>query len=453
MGWGRHFRPSGEDFERVVRLALPVTGVQLGLMSMGLVDTLMVGRVSAPDLAAVALGNLFFFTVGVFGVGVLLSLDPVIAQAVGAGDREAAARGVQRGLILAVALAVMTSLALLTANVVFRVAQQPEDVIPIAVGYALASIPGTTPFFMFVVLRQSLQAMGRIAPILWTALAANLLNFGLNWILIWGNLGAPRMGALGSAWGTSIARWFLALALLAAAWPLLRPLLRPRRVGVGRLRPLVQMLSLGVPIGFQFQLEWGAFAAIGLLMGLLGTEEMAGHQIALNLVAFAFMIPLGIGAAASVRVGQEIGREDAGAARRAAGAALMLGLVFMLGTALLFLGFPTVFGRAFTDDAGVIRVVALLLPIAGVFQVSDGLQAIAAGVLRGVGDTAAPMWANILGFWVLGLPLSLLLGFGLGLGPRGLWWGLAVGLSVVAFLLLLRVRARLAQTLGRVQID
>jgi len=337
--------------------------------------------------------------------------------------------------------------------VVFRVAQQPEDVIPIAVGYALASIPGTTPFFMFVVLRQSLQAMGRIAPILWTAFAANLLNFGLNWILIWGNLGAPRMGALGSAWGTSIARWFLALALLAAAWPLLRPLLRPRRVGVGRLRPLVQMLSLGVPIGFQFQLEWGAFAAIGLLMGLLGTEEMAGHQIALNLVAFAFMIPLGIGAAASVRVGQEIGREDAGAAQRAAGAALMLGLVFMLGTALLFLGFPTVFGRAFTDDAGVIRVVALLLPIAGVFQVSDGLQAIAAGVLRGVGDTAAPMWANILGFWVLGLPLSLLLGFGLGLGPRGLWWGLAVGLSVVAFLLLLRVRARLAQTLGRVQID
>jgi MATE family multidrug resistance protein len=432
---------------------LPVVGVQLGLMAMGLVDTMMVGRVSAPDLAAVALGNLFFFTIAVFGVGVLLSLDPVVAQAVGAGEAEAAARGLQRGLIIALALAMITSLALLPASLVFRLAGQPEDVIPIAVAYVLASIPGTAPFFFFVVLRQSLQAMGRVAPILWTAIAGNVLNFGLNWILIWGNLGAPRMGALGSAWATSIARWFLAITLLAVAWPLLQPLLRPWRSGVGRLQPLVRMLILGIPIGFQYQLEWGAFAVIGLLMGLLGTEEMAGHQIALNLAAFAFMIPMGIGAAAAVRVGQEVGRNDAGSARRAAGAALSLGVAFMLGTALLFLGLSTVLARAFTDEPGVIGVAATLLPIAGVFQVFDGLQAVAAGVLRGVGDTRAPMWATILGFWVLGLPLSWLLGFRLGLGPTGLWWGLALGLAVLACLLLLRVRSRLGRTMSRVLID
>ena len=453
MGQGSSFRPNRRDLSQVVGLALPVVGVQLGLMAMGLVDTMMVGRVSAPDLAAVALGNLFFFTIAVFGVGVLLSLDPVVAQAVGAGEAEAAARGLQRGLIIAVALAMITSLALLPASLVFRLAGQPDDVIPIAVGYVLASIPGTAPFFFFVVLRQSLQAMGRVAPILWTAIAGNVLNFGLNWILIWGNLGAPRMGALGSAWATSIARWFLAVTLLAVAWPLLQPLLRPWRSGVGRLQPLVRMLILGIPIGFQYQLEWGAFAVIGLLMGLLGTEEMAGHQIALNLAAFAFMIPMGIGAAAAVRVGQEVGRNDAGGARRAAGAALSLGVAFMLGTALLFLGLPTVLARAFTDEPGVIGVAATLLPIAGVFQVSDGLQAVAAGVLRGVGDTRAPMWANILGFWVLGLPLSWLLGFRLGLGPTGLWWGLALGLAVLACLLLLRVRSRLGRAMSRVQTD
>ena len=436
-----------------MRLALPVAGVQLGMMAMGLVDTMMVGRVSAPDLAAVALGNLFFFATGIFGVGVLLSLDPVVAQAVGAGDGEAAARGVQRGLILALFLAALTSLALVPAGLLFRAAGQPAEVIPIAVGYVLASIPGTPPFFFFVVLRQSLQAIGRVAPILWTALVANVVNFGLNWVLIWGNLGAPRLGAVGSSWATSISRWFLAAALLIVAWSLLRPVLRPWRSGVGRVRPLARMLLLGVPIGLQLQLEWGAFAAIGLLMGLLGTEEMAGHQIALNLAAFAFMVPLGISAAASVRVGQEVGRGDAGSARRAAGGALAIGLAFMLCTALLFLTFPTALGRAFSDDLAVVGVVTLLLPIAGVFQIFDGLQAVAVGVLRGVGDTRAPMWANILGFWVLGLPLSLLLCFHFGLGPRGLWWGLAAGLAAVAVLLLMRVRVHLGGELRRLTID
>ncbi len=451
--WGGRFRPTRADLTEVGRLALPVVGVQVGLMGMGLVDTMMVGRVSAPDLAAVALGNLFFFATGVFGVGVLLSLDPVVAQAVGARDEEAAARGVQRGLLLALVLAALTSLVLLPADLFFRAARQPTEVIPIAVGYVLGLIPGAPAFFIFVVLRQSLQAIGRVAPIFWTALAANVVNFGLNWVLIWGNLGVPPLGAVGSSWATSISRWFLAIALLTAAWPLLRPMVQPWRSGVGQLRPLAGMLFLGVPIGFQYQLEWGAFAVTGLLMGLLGTEEMAGHQIALNLAAFAFMIPMGIGAAASVRVGQEVGGGDPGRARRAAGGALAIGLTCMLGTAILFLSFPTALGRMFTDDLGVVGVVVVLLPIAGVFQVFDGLQAVAGGVLRGVGDTRAPMWAMIAGFWALGLPLSLLLGFRLDLGPPGLWWGLAAGLAVVATLLLLRVRSHLGGELRRLAIE
>lgn len=437
----------------VARLALPVAGVQLGLMAMGLVDTMMVGRVSAPDLAAVALGNLFFFVSGIFGVGVLMSLDPVVAQAVGAGDEEAAARAVQRGLLLACLLALLTALALLPAEFAFRLADQPPEVIPIAVGYVLASIPGAPPFFYFAVFRQSLQAMNRVAPILWTTLAANGINVFLNWVLIWGNLGVPRLGAVGSAWATTFARWFVAAMLLAVAWPLLRPLLYPLRARIFEPLPLARMLWLGVPIGIQMQLEWGAFAMTGLLMGVIGTNAMAGHQIALNLAAFAFMIPVGIGAAASVRVGQEVGRGNPDGARKAAGSAIALGLVFMLGTAAIFLTVPAFLGRVFTTDPAVIGVVVILLPIAGVFQVFDGLQAVAGGILRGVGDTRAPMWANILGFWGVGLPVALLLAFRLERGPAGLWWGLAVGLGAVALILAVRVRVRMGRELRRLAID
>jgi multidrug resistance protein, MATE family len=446
-------RPGRADVAAVVRLALPVAVVQVGIMAMGVVDTLMVGRVSPEDLAAVALGNLYFFVVVVFGMGLLMALDPLVAQAVGAGDREGAARALQRGTILATVLGVVTGLALAPAAALFELARQPPDVIPIAAAYALWSIPGTLPFYWFVVLRQTLQGMARIAPIVWTIVVANVLNAGLNWILIWGNLGAPRLGAVGSAMASSLSRWFMAGMLLVVSWQLLRGYLLPMRRGILGVSPMGRMLRLGAPIGAQFQLEFGAFAAIGIFMGWLGTTTMAAHQVALNLVAFTFMVPVGISAAAAVRVGQEVGSGDADGARRSAGAALMLGVGFMVFTAALFLLVPSFFGRLYTDDIGVLAVVVVLLPIAGVFQVFDGVQAVAAGVLRGVGDTRAPMWINILGFWVLGIPFSLLLGFPMGWGAAGLWWGLAGGLAAVAILLVLRVRHRMGRELRRLVME
>jgi multidrug resistance protein, MATE family len=446
-------RPSRSDVGAVVRLAFPVAMVQVGIMAMGVVDTLMVGRVSPVDLAAVALGNLYFFLVAVFGMGVLMALDPLVAQAVGAGDREGAARALQRGMILATGLGLLGMVALLPAEALFHFAAQPAEVIPVAARYALWSIPGVLPFYGFVVIRQTLQGMGRVAPILWTALAANLLNVFLNWMLIWGNLGAPRLGAVGSAMGTSIARWAMAGMLLAAAWSLLGGYLVPVRARILAPRPLWAMFRLGAPIGAQFQLEFGAFATIGLFMGWLGTIPMAAHQVALNLASFAFMVPVGIAAAAAVRVGQEVGRGEPDAARKAAGASLFLGVGSMCMTAFLFLVVPGFFGRLYTDDPGVIALVVVLLPIAGVFQVFDGVQAVAAGVLRGVGDTRGPMWMNIVGFWVLGIPLSLLFCFPLGWGAAGLWWGLAVGLAAVAVLLVLRVRHRFGRELSRVDVE
>jgi MATE family multidrug resistance protein len=213
------------------------------------------------------------------------------------------------------------------------------------------------------------------------------------------------------------------------------------------------MLRLGSPIGIQFGLEYGAFGLTGLLMGWLGTVAMAGHQVALNLASLTFMVPLGISQATAVLVGQGVGREAPGSARRAAGAGLLLGTAFMATTALVFLFFPGVLARFYSGDPEVLVLATILIPLAGVFQVFDGLQVVASGVLRGVGDTRTPMLLNLLGFWCIGMPVGLWLGFGRGMGPRGLWWGLVLGLASVAILLLFRVRARMARALPRVRID
>ncbi len=422
-------------------------------MAMGIADTVMVGRASPADLAAVALGNLYFFLVAIFGMGVLMSLDPLVSQATGAGDEPAVTRSVQRGLLLAVLLTLVASILLIPAGQVFVLLRQPSEVIPIAAGYAWAAIPGMLPFYAFVVFRQTLQALGRLRPIVWTIVWANLLNLLLNWILIFGNLGVPPMGAIGSSLGSSLARWFMALMLLLVAWPVLGLHLRAFDRRIFERGPLFRMVSVGVPIGVHFQVEFGAFAMTGLMMGWLGTISMAGHQVAINLAAAAFMFPLGISGAAAVLVGRAVGEGDPDRARRAAGAALVLCVGLMGATAALFLGFPTVLARAYTNDVAVLTVAAALIPIAGLFQIFDGVQAVAAGVLRGVADTRLPMVLNLIGFWVIGLPVGGYLAFGAGAGPVGLWWGLATGLAAVAVLLLLRIRVRFGRVLRRLVVE
>jgi MATE family multidrug resistance protein len=437
----------------MVDLAVPVVVVQLGVMFMGVADTVMVGHVSATALAAVALGNVYFFAAIVFGMGTLMALDPLVAQAVGAADEPATARAVQRGLLLALLLTIPVSLVLLPADAIFTLLSQPADVVPLAAGYARASVPGVLPFLAFVVLRQSLQAMGRLRPIILTIVVANVVNVVLNWALIFGHLGFAPGGAVGAAWASSLSRWFMALSLLGAGWPVLRPLLHPIRPRAFDLTPLVRVVRLGAPIGAQMQLEFGAFGVIGILMGLLGTREMAGHQIALNLASLTFMVPLGVSAAAAVLVGHAVGRGDDGAARRAAGAALVCGTGFMATSALVFMTVPGWLAGLYTSDLGVAAIAAVLIPIAAIFQLFDGWQVVSIGILRGVGDTRTPMIVNVLGFWVLGMPVSVWLGFRTTLGPPGLWLGLVVGLIVVSIVLLGRVRRRLHRTLRRVHVD
>jgi multidrug resistance protein, MATE family len=447
------FLPDREDFRALLRLALPVVVVQVGMMTMGVVDTVMMGRVSAVGLAAVALGHLYVFGVLIFGLGTLMALDPVVAQAVGGGDREAVARAVQRGLLKAVGLAAFSSLLMLPARPVLGLLGQPEEVVPLAAAYTLVSIPGAFPFLAFVVLRQSLQAMGRMAPIVITIVLANIINAILNWALIFGHLGSPPLGAVGAGWASTFSRWAMAILMLVIARHDLAPLLRPLRPEALHLRPLGRMLRIGLPIGAHFTLEYSAFTVVALLMGRLGAVQMAAHQVAINLASLTFMVPLGIAGAAAVLVGHAIGRGDPDEARRAAAAALLCGTAFMTTTAALFLSGPGLLARLYTTDAGVMALAALLIPIAGVFQVFDGLQVVGAGILRGIGDTRAPLVVSILGFWLIGLPISIYLGFHTGAGPVGLWWGLVAGLAAVAAFLLLRIRNRMGRELRRLVIE
>jgi MATE family multidrug resistance protein len=446
-------RASTAEWRAMAAIAMPVVVVQVGLMLMGVVDTLMIGRVDANSLAAVALGNLYFFNAIVIPMGALMVLDPLVSQASGANDDAAVTRAIQRGFLLALAFGVVATLVMLPVGPVLTLFRQPAEVIPAARTYVHIGAWSMMPFLAFVVLRQSLQALHRIAPIVVTIVAANLLNAALNYVLIFGHFGFARLEVRGAAVATVVGRWFMFVALTIVGWRELRPhLVKLDRQALSWL-PLRRMLALGLPIGFQQFLEYSAFAAVGLMMGTFGALQVASHQIALNLAALTFMVPLGVAAAASVRVGHAVGAADAPRSRRAARIAYLLGGGFMTTTAALFLLFPRHLAALYTADVSVIGIAAALIPIAGIFQVFDGMQAVGAGVLRGLGDTRVPLIAMLSGYWLIGMPISVFLGFATPLGPPGLWWGFVAGLASVGVFLLIRVRMLFRRGVDRVYVD
>ena len=447
-----HARPGPEDFRRLVGLAVPIVLAQTGLMLMNVVDVMIVGRLSAAALGGVAIGTVWVFGFGAFGMGTLTVLDPIVSQAVGAKDEPAIARALQRGVFLAVILGLICAAGMLPVRAVLTRLGQTPALIDNAAPYALIQAPGWPAFFLTVALRQTLLAMGRMRPIVTTVIVANVVNGVLAWALVFGKLGAPALGVFGAGLATMLVRWTMVIMLLLLAWHDLVPRLR-ERVDAIQWAPIRRMLGLGLPIGFQYELETGVFATVALIMGHLGEVAASAHQVAINIASLTFMVPLGVSSAASVMVGRAVGAGDAPAARRASLASLGVGAGFMSLSALVLCLMPRLLARAYTPDLEVIAMAATLIPIAGVFQVFDGLQVVSIGVLRGVGDTRTPMIVSMLGYWLIALPISLWLAFRVGLGPRGLWWGLAVGLMLVAVLLLTRVRARLWRRLERLVID
>lgn len=443
----------GPDLRDMARFAAPIVLVNVGIQAMGVVDALMVGKLGGAAIASVALGNLYFFNISVLGLGLLLALDPVIAQAVGAGDSDDVARSVQRGLVIAAILSVVVTVALMPGESLLRAFNQPADVIPGTAVYTRRRALGVLPFFVFNVMRQTLQAMASVRAVVIAVVVANIVNVVANWLLVFGNLGAPQLGVTGSGYATAASTWVMAATLLLLAWPRLRSALHPWRAETLHWTPIMRTLRLGLPIGVQWFFESFAFGLTALLMGWMGTASLAGHEIALNMAALTFMVPLGIAGAASAVVGRAIGRGDMPAARRDAIAAIICGTGFMCISAVAFLAAPQWLATRYTTETATVAVAVTLIPLAGMFQVFDGLQAVTGGVLRGTGDTRIPAVLHMVAFWGIGVPLGAWLGFHTSLRERGLWMGLVAGLAAAALLQSGRVVMRLRGDLRRVRVD
>jgi MATE family multidrug resistance protein len=426
------------EARRLARLAWPVVLAYLGTVSMGTVDTVMAGHLSARALAGVALGNAWTVAVAIVALSSSRALDPIVAQAHGAGDRVAAGRGLTRGLVMGWIFTVPTAAALAAAAPGLALIGQPAELVPDASLYCRVRILGLPALMTFMMMRQFLQGLGIMRPGTVAVLLANVVNAFLNWILMFGNLGAPRLGVAGCAAATAAAEW---TEMLLLAW-LARDRLRaywPGWAGALDLEPLRRLFRLGIPLGFQFGLEVWAFLTAGFLMGRLGPESLAAHAVAINLSTISFMLPNGLGAAAATRVGH---LEGAGLPwRRSAWVAVGLGAAVMVPSALLFAARPSLLAGLYTADPKVLAVASALLPLAAVFQLFDGVQAVSFGALRGLGDVIVPALVNAIGYWLVGLPVGAWLAFGVGLGPTGVWTGLVVGLAVVAGLLGVRLLA------------
>ncbi len=413
-------------------LAVPVVFAELGWMAMGVVDTLMVGPLGPEAIGAVGVGSSLFTSIVIFAMGLLLGLDTLVSQAFGAGRLEDCHRWLLHGVLMSVVVAAPAVLVLLAMAALLSSWGLDPAVLPLTQPYLQTLTWSVVPLVFYATFRRYLQGMHVVRPVMIALVAANLTNAFMNWVLIYGHLGAPAMGVRGSAWATVIARVIMAAYLLVVI--VVRE--RGRRPGLfetslaidaARMRRLIE---LGFPAAAQITLEVGVFAAATALAGRLAPTALASHQIALNIAACAFMVPLGVASAGAVRVGHALGRGDVLAAERAGWTALLFGAGFMACTALLFVLVPRPLIGAFTTDSGVLAIGSSLLLVAAVFQLFDGIQGVATGVLRGLGDTRTAMLWNLFAHWFVGLPLGYALCFALGIGVAGLWWGLSIGLII-----------------------
>lgn len=443
----------------LLRLALPLAAAQAGLQLMGVVDTAVIGRLGAEELAAVGLGNALFFTVFIAAMGVVMGIDPLTAQAFGARDPILARRVLWQGVWLAIIVGGAVSVPLAFSPLMLAPFGVQASIIPEASIYTTLRIVGLIPMLLFVVFRSYLQAQGITRPMVISIAVANVFNlvadiyfvFGGGWLPEWtGPLRLmPAYGVAGAAVATIISSivqlWILWIAVRSV-----RPSERTHEPWRLVPREFRQAFNIGLPLGLQFGAEVGIFALVGLLAGRLGADHLAAHQIAITLAAFTFTVAVGIGAAASVRVGHAIGAEDAPGTRRAGLVAFAVGAAVMSCGAITFWLFPEFLASLLSDKPAVILASVPLLAVAAVFQISDGIQAVGAGVLRGAADTRFAFVANILGHWLIGLPVALYLGVHLEMGIVGLWWGLCTGLTAVAALLLIRFLRTSARPIARV---
>ncbi len=434
----------------ILRLGVPLVIGGLSLAGLSLVNTLMAGHYSSAALAAVAVGSSYYVVFMVLGGGVMMSLSPLVAHAYGAGRTAAVGEYARQGGWIAVGLSVPLLAGLAAAPAAYRLVGIDARVIPGATAYVHAIAPGFPALLGFQALRYVSDGLGRTRPMMMftaLALATNVLG---NWLLVYGHLGLPALGAAGCGAATAIAQWAMFLGMYAytrrhAAYRGYGIFGRWSRPDPGRI---AEILRLGVPMGGSMVAESALFSAAGLMMGTLGATIVAAHQIALNYASFTFMIPWALHSATTIHVGHALGRGERVAARTGGYAGIGICALLMLCSALLLaLGRGPV-ARLYTADAEVAALAARLLVLVAVFQVFDGLQVGAMGALRGFKDARVPLLITIGAYWLVGFPIAFVSGLVRGGGPVAVWWGLTAGLMVSAAALNARYWARSRRALA-----
>jgi multidrug resistance protein, MATE family len=438
----------------VFTLAWPLVLAEIGWMAMSLVDTIMVGHLpnSAEAIGGASLGGIIFYTAAIFGGALLFSLDTKVSQSFGAGDLRDANHSLLNALYIVAPLAPALMFVVWVVGRLLPVMGINPEVLSQALPFLNAMNWSTLPLLLYFAFRRYLQAVNLVRPVTFALISANIVNFGGNWILIYGHLGCPAFGVAGSGWSTCISRVYMAAVLfVAVVWQHRHADGRKEKLPLFQrpycpdLTRIAELRRIGWPAATQILFEIGVFAAATALIAKLDAASVAAHQIALNCASLTYMVPLGISSAAAVRVGQAIGRRDPAGAGRAGWAAISMGATFMSLAAVVLVLWPRVIVRVFTPDPQVMAIGVKLLLVAAAFQLFDGLQTVATGALRGMGETRIPMLSSFVAYWAIGLPLGYYLGFSRHLGAIGLWTGLAISLMVIGSALVFAWRRKVHQ--------
>lgn len=429
-------------FNKTFNLAYPVMLSQLGHIMVGMADSIMVGQLGQSPLAAASFANGFLGVFLMFGIGLSYGITPLVAQADGQNDDGKITRLLRHGMILCGIAGVLLFSILFGSTYLFPYLQQPEEVISLGTPYLLIIAASLIPLMIFQNFRQFSEGLSVAKPTMFITIVANLVNILLNYLLIYGKLGLPEMGLNGAGWATFISRVLMALGLYIFVikyekFKAYRSAFQFSKIKADFFKP---MLKIGVPSGIQFVFEVGAFTMAAIMMGWLGTGPLAAHQIALSLVSLSYMMASGISAASTVRIGNQIGMKDGSNLQRVGNTSFLMSLIFMACCALVFISLSSFFPSIYVDEPEVISIATTLIIVAGFFQLSDGVQVVGLGTLRGMSDVKIPTIITLIAYWGLAIPASYVLGFTLGLGPEGIWYGLLVGLTAAAIALFIRFK-------------
>lgn len=426
-------------------LGLPLIGSNIAQMSLHVSDSVMLGRYGVNELAAVVLGTSLFFVTFILGSGFGQAVMPMVASALGRGDEAQVRRDARMGLWLSIAYGALTYPLFWNSGALLLALGQNPEVAKLAQDFLRIAGAGMIPALLVMVLKSYLAALERTRVVLWSTLAAVALNIAVGWPLIFGHWGLPELGVRGAAIASLFVQTLNILVLggYAAFLPALRRFELFSRFWRPDWQALGQVARLGAPIGLTGLAEAGLFQATAIMMGWIGTVELAAHGIALEVAALSFMVHLGVASAATIRVARFHGQGDIADMRTAARVAIGISVAVGCVVVAIYLALPQQIIGLFLsegkpDTATIIAYGTGLLAIAALFQFADAMQAIALGLLRGLKDTRTPMVLAVISYWVIGLPMGYALGFPLGLGGHGLWMGLVIGLAVAAVLLMTR---------------